>query len=341
MRKLFGNRRKGKRLLDKAVKQGRFVDEKIDKNRKFDKKLKKWDPNDKSIKEERPIVEKAREEHLVFENSYEELPVDATDNEDAPLRRDRNNKSPLSRRHIVYASMIVVGVFFAVAALRVILSDVIEDANARSEYDQLREGFPDISGQAEDGIEDEDGENAEQEIVLQDMSLDELAAINRDFIGWINANNNQIDYPVVRGRDNDRYINTTFFGSRNSAGAIFMDHRHSRGFDENVVILYGHHTRDGSMFTSLVSHLEPGHRSRNPDINILTRDGRRLTYRIFAAKLTDAWDPAYATVGTSDIASAIEAFPNAPANATRFLILSTCTRSNDDDERILVFAALG
>ena len=378
MRRLFGSGRKGKRLLDKAVKEGHSrgknlpVDQPIDEYNIVEHDISEYGfdeynidgydltehhAGDYVIPEEYPIEEYPVEEHPVDDDMIpegflpddyavqKEQPVDESAvPEEKPLQRDRHKKSSISRKQIVYASMIIVGVFFAAIALRVILGDVFEDAAARNEYEQLRENFPEISGQ---GTEDEaspdvPGEESEteEERQLRDMSLDELAAINRDFVGWINANNNVIDYPIVRGSDNERYINTTFFGTQNSAGTIFMDHRHSLGFNENIVILYGHHTRDGSMFTSLVNHLDANYRRNNPTVTITTRDGRRMTYSIFAAKLTDAWDPAYATVGTTDIAKAVEAFPNAPANAARYLLLSTCTRSNDENERILVFAAL-
>jgi len=237
--------------------------------------------------------------------------------------------------------MIIVGAFLAAAALRMIFSDVIEDAAARTEYLQLRETFPAVSGTpvpAPQEEPDEEIEEEEDDFDLRDLSLDELVAINGDFIGWINATH-RIDYPVVRGRDNNKYINTTFFGSRNSAGTIFMDYRHTGGFDEHVAILYGHFTRDGSMFSALINFLDPSFRRSNPNISITTRDGRKLTYTIFAATQTDAWDIAY-TVGVNDSAKASEVFPNAPQNASRFLLLSTCTRSSDENERILVYAAL-
>jgi len=255
-------------------------------------------------------------------------------------------KRPISKRQVLYASVIAVGVFFAAAALRMILSDLSEDAAARMEYELLRETFPAVAGQPSPVIEedeettgDEPNEEEDKIIDLRNLSLDELASINGDFVGWINAVN-RIDYPVVRGRDNTKYINTTFYGGNNSAGTIFMDYRHINGFDEHVTILYGHHTRDGSMFSALLNFLDPNYRRNNPNINITTRDGRILTYRVFAAKQTDAWDVAY-TVGISDNARASEVFPNAPENAGRYLLLSTCTRSRDENERILVFAALG
>jgi sortase B len=262
-------------------------------------------------------------------------------------RRSRSTRSS-DRRRIIYISLMIVGVVLATVALRVILNDASEDAAARSEYGQIRERFPEVSGPANDepvseNIEDFDEDldivaDEEEARALRELSLDELAGINNDFIGWINALYS-IDYPVVRGRDNDRYVNTTFFGNQNSAGTIFMDYRNASGFDEHVVILYGHRTRDGSMFTSLESYLTPDVMRRNPNITITTRDGRRVTYTVFAAKVTDAWDPAY-TVGIYEAERASEVFPDAPQNANHFLLLSTCTRGSNNDERLLVFAAL-
>ena len=256
---------------------------------------------------------------------------------------NNKKKSPLNRRYIIYLSLVAVGVFFAAAALRVIIGGLLEDASARAEYDQLRDDFPAIANQelTPEPIEEDIEEPIEEEDDIEEiraLSLDELAAINSDFIGWINIGH-AIDYPVVRGRDNVKYINTTFTGHRNSAGAIFMDYRNTNGFDEHVSVIYGHYTRDGSMFSSLGRYLDSNFLRQNPNITITTRDGRTLTYRIFAAKLTDAWDDAY-TIALTDSSRAAGEFPNAPSNASRFMLLSTCTRSSNDDERILVFAAM-
>ena len=253
----------------------------------------------------------------------------------------------IQRKHIVYGSLVIVGVLLVTAALRTLLGGVMEDVDARSEYELLRVNFPAIATQSsqpiteneEERIEDNSDNETEDEAErnLRDLSLDELYDLNRDFIGWISAGPS-IDYPVVRGVDNDKYINTTFLGHRNTAGAIFMDFRHTTGFDEQVSILYGHNTRDGSMFSALVRFLDNGYLQGNPNITITTRDGRRLTYRVFAARLTDAWDVAY-SIGVNDSARASGEFPGAPQTASNFLLLSTCTRNSNDDERVLVFAA--
>ena len=371
MRKIIGSKKKGRRVIDNSVKDAHHVDNiepeeysiddiVMDEYNVDDADLNGYLDDDADLKEyliDDAAMEDYSIDDIVGETVGEEQPEEEKETPDEQSaekkgRKKRNIKvrrikRPWGRRHIIFAAILVVGIFFVAAALRVIFRDVVEDAVARSEYEQLREEFPQVSGHSSEHTPENDAfpdeivnetEVTSEERALRDYSLDELAAINRDFVGWITANNNMIDYPVVRGSDNEKYINTTFFGTRNSAGAIFMDFRNTRAFDESIVLLYGHRTRDRTMFSSLINHLDPEFRRRNPNIDILTRDGTRLTYVIFAAKLTDAWDPAYA-VGAYDFAGALEMFPNAPANARRFLLLSTCTSSSDDDERVLIFAA--
>ena len=281
-------------------------------------------------------------------------PLDEQQPDDGKKTRKRSKSNlfqkPLTRKHIIYGSLIIVGTFFIAAALRVLIGGLLEDSAARSEYELLRTHSPAVSSPAptpddlvteesdEEEAEEEDEDYEDEEEVVPPLSFDELAAINRDFIGWI-SDGGRIDYPIVRGSDNVKYINTTFFGNRNTAGTIFMDYRNTGGFDEHVSILYGHNTRDGSMFTSLVNLLDPDYRSRNPNITITTLGGTTLTYKVFAAIITDAWDISY-TIGISDSERAVEVFPDAPSDASRFLLLSTCTRSSETDERILVFAAI-
>jgi len=252
------------------------------------------------------------------------------------------------RKYIPHVCIVFVCVGLIAVGAWVIFSGQIEDATARNEYEQLRDIFmsppdsqmqhpdnEDTDTEAED-VGPETGENEPDNLSL--LSMEELARINDDFIGWISIENH-IEYPVVRGTDNDKYIHITFSGERNRAGAIFMDYRNRGGFDDRITILFGHRTRDGTMFSPLLNYTNRSFLQENPLITITTRNGDILTYRIFAAKRTDAWDVAY-EAGFSGNTQAAPAFPGAPANATRFLLLSTCSSSEDRNERILVFAAL-
>ena len=169
----------------------------------------------------------------------------------------------------------------------------------------------------------------------------ELWEINPDYAGWIQVPGASISYPVVQGSDNEKYLTTTFEGNPNAAGSIFMDYRCAGGFAAQHTILYGHNAKSGAMFGRLKNFLDAGLLTQNPNIIITLRDGTTLTYRIFAVRVGDAWDAGY-QVDFADAAGfdAFAAALGAPAGAARLLTLSTCTDSADENERLLVHAAL-
>jgi sortase B len=255
-----------------------------------------------------------------------------------------------TRKYLLHICVVTVFVLLIAWGLYTVFIVRSEESAARSEYDHLRELFtstPEPSEPAapqhendEDDpeIEPDDDEDIYSYLDYDSQLLDLLAEINPDFIGWISIEN-VIDYPVVRGRDNYKYINTTFSGERNRAGAIFMDNRNRNGFDDHVVILFGHRMRDGTMFSLLLNYQNRSFMQENPIITITTRDGEVLTYRIFAARQTDAWDAVYNMAFTNST-GAVASFPNAPADASRFLLMSTCTPGSNEEERFIVFAAL-
>lgn len=167
------------------------------------------------------------------------------------------------------------------------------------------------------------------------VSLDILTEINTDFTGWIIIPGTAIEYPVVRGRDNVRYLNTTFSGERNPAGAIFMDYRCVDGFNAPVCLIYGHNMREGSMFSQLVSYMERPFMDAHPEIIILTADGEKREYRIIEARRTDAWDMVY-TMDYNDAEAALAYHP--AAENGRLLVLSTCLDGENRHVRLLVVA---
>jgi len=273
------------------------------------------------------------------------------DNVGARHKAGKKKKKPLF--YVLLVSVAAVCAFFIIVGVRDLLAIHFEDAAARSEYDQLRTIFfnPDDQGggtsgapptdDSADAYDEPDGDEDDYDDEpppQQRLSMDKLAEINSDLVGWISIENH-IEYPVVRGRNNDKYMYTTFSGERNNAGAIFMDYRNQGGFDDTVAIIFGHRTRNRTMFSSLNNYLNQSFLRDNPIITITTLDGDDLTYRIFTAKLTDAWDNAY-TAAFTNPSRASSNFPNLPSGASRFLLLSTCTPSADRDERVIVYAAL-
>jgi len=275
----------------------------------------------------------------------------------------------LRRLQTLYTFFIAVGLLIMASSSYYLVDSEIEYASARSEYSQLRELRPvmiperdviphiDYTGyfpgtniadgqSMQDTHDDAAGSGAVSYLHPSPIHLEPeppdplagLSGINPDFIGWI-VIGDLIDYPVVRGRDNSHYLDTTFSGQRNASGAIFMDYSNDLGFDGTVTILYGHNMKDGSMFSSLHRYRDRAYIIENPLVKILTADGELLFYNIFDARITYV-ENRDADLGLSDGAAAAGPFRGAPSGSSRFLVLSTCTNSANNDERLRVYAAL-
>ena len=256
---------------------------------------------------------------------------------------------------IVYMAAITVGLLLLAAASVDLISGKREYSEARDEYDRLGEFYPAMNSfldallqQGQDqGTEDDeyvwipgsgrtsDSDTAEDGAV---NPLDELREINPDFAGWISIGD-FISYPVVHGKDNDYYLDRTFTKQKNPSGAIFMDYRNESGFDSPVCILYGHNMKDRTMFAQLHKYRESAFMEEHPDISIITSEGEVLVYRVFDARLVADENRAY-KLNFPDIAAAARVFPKSPEGASRFLLLSTCTNSSYNFERLLIYAAV-
>ncbi len=239
-----------------------------------------------------------------------------------------------------------------VAAYHIIFAQA-NYAKARSEYEELRQYAPAAVVALRDAelITPTDSAQAarrtESGAPVREQSestpLAALSEINTDFVGWLCVHGTSIDYPVVKGSDNDRYLNTTFTGEKNPSGTIFMDFQCADGFDSPYVILYGHNMKDGSMFAPLID-LSESSLTENYSISVVQPDGKARTYDVFAVRSTEIYDTAFTLIGHGrDSVDQYCVRLGAPVGAD-ILVLSTCTdRDENYDERgigrFLVFAA--
>lgn len=77
--------------------------------------------------------------------------------------------------------------------------------------------------------------------------------INPDFVGWLEIPNTDVDYPVVQGANNSKYLSTNFYGKYQQLGTIFLDYHailQDNSSSDNLV-LFGHHAKNGSYFGDL------------------------------------------------------------------------------------------
>ena len=115
------------------------------------------------------------------------------------------------------------------------------------------------------------------------INFDELKKINSDTVGYINIPNTNVDYVVVKGKDNNYYLKHNFNNKSNIAGWIFADYRNKVDGTDNNLIIYGHETHDESMFGSLPKLLKE---ENIKDINKLVinfiTDKSEKQYQIFS-----------------------------------------------------------
>lgn len=124
---------------------------------------------------------------------------------------------------------------------------------------------------------------------------------NLDTVAYLKVPGTNIDYIVVKGKDNSFYLNHNFKKDYNVSGWIFADyHNKFDGNDKNIVI-YGHNTMDGSMFGTLKNTLQSDWQNNleNHKIILITENGFSL-YQVFSTYTIEPEDYYINTIFSND-----------------------------------------
>ena len=134
----------------------------------------------------------------------------------------------------------------------------------------------------------------EAAVLVSPIEIDfkSLYALNKDIVGWIWINDMKINYPLVRGSDNQYYLTHTYDATYNRLGSIFMDFRNSKEFDDPNTVIYGHNMWTDEMFGVLEKYSELEFYQNHKFIYILQEDMVRK-YEVFSAYFTDAYGDSY------------------------------------------------
>lgn len=209
-----------------------------------------------------------------------------------------------------------------------------------------------------DGKDNTQGENAEEnkeKTLIIDWKY--LKLINEDIIGWIYIPNTNVNYPLLKGPDNQFYERKMFDKSNSIFGSIFMDYRNTVIGNEQNTIIYGHNTFNHTMFADIPKYTNKSFMDSHPTIFIYTPT-KNYEADIFLAYVQDYDDKAY-QINVDDIniylkesgsrknkleyASKIEDGSINIEKKDRIITLSTCSfirTYNDPTERVIVQAKL-
>ena len=169
---------------------------------------------------------------------------------------------------------------------------------------------------------------------------------NADTIAYIEIKNTNIKYFIVKGNDNDYYLNHNFDKKYSKAGWIFMNYINKLdGSDKNISI-FGHNRLDGSMFGTLNKTLNKDWQddASNHEIVFITENEKSI-YRVFSTYKIKAEDYYIKTEFNSnefnDFVNKLKSRSNYNYNndvneESKIITLSTC--DVDNNYRIVLHA---
>ena len=178
------------------------------------------------------------------------------------------------------------------------------------------------------------------------IDFSKLKKTNSDVVAWIRFPNPAvINYPVVQGSDNDKYLKTSFQGRKNFAGTLFVDVLSEGGFTGQNTFIHGHNMKNGSMFGSLRRYKTKSFCTSNPYFYVYTPDGKVSTYQVFAVCVVESDSRSYTKSYSTDedfmdyinyIKQKSLYKTDITVNAdSQIISLSTCT-GRTDSQRLLV-----
>lgn len=121
-------------------------------------------------------------------------------------------------------------------------------------------------------------ENRNREAIKR---IEDLRKDYPSIIAWIKVGGTDIDYPIVKGSDNNYYLNHNYKNEYNVFGAIFMDYRNMENFSDQNTIIYGHNNARAGNFKDLHKYEQEGFFKEDRFIEIYSLEGYKK-YKVFA-----------------------------------------------------------
>ena len=175
-------------------------------------------------------------------------------------------------------------------------------------------------------------------------SFEDFQRLNPEVFGWLTVYGTNIDYPLVQGEDNDKYLNTAADSSYSLSGSLFLDYRNSRDMSDFNSIIYGHHMKDEVMFGELGYFKEKDYFDQHRYGQIFY-GGKYYGLDFFAFLEVDAYNSDIYNPGVAEETeetylellrqNAVYWRDVAVAESDRIVLLSTCTSDITNGRHIL------
>lgn len=130
---------------------------------------------------------------------------------------------------------------------------------SESDVSELRNRMKDdVESDTEDTSDKKGPEMVLIDGVYVQKKFEDLYRSNHDFVGWININDTNVDYPVMyTPNDNEggeHYIHKDFEENYSAAGLPFIDENCDLLLPTDNIIVYGHNMNSGKMFHDILQY---------------------------------------------------------------------------------------
>ena len=158
-----------------------------------------------------------------------------------------------------------------------------------------------------------------------------------------------IDYPVVYGESNLKYINTDIYGNFSLPGSIFLDAQNTPDFSDQYCMVFGHHMDNGAMFGDVLNFVNADYFNSHSTGTLYLRD-RYYHVEIFVCVSTDGSDPIVYNMSAQrheDIVGLLEHIRKRSVQSRnigvtdndKILAMSTCVTASTNG-RVLIYGKL-
>lgn len=120
-------------------------------------------------------------------------------------------------------------------------------------------------------------------------NLKNIATINSDVVAWIRIDGTNINYPIMQ--NGDIYLHKNIYKNYSSHGTPYLA-SHCNIEKSNNLIIYGHHMKDGTMFSQLEKYKNYNFYRNHKHIKLYTLENEKTienTYEIMIAFKTIAY----------------------------------------------------
>lgn len=207
-------------------------------------------------------------------------------------------------------------------------------------YENLRKEKETNLNFKKNGISKNSSKNTD---IAEENTID-LSSLNKDFVGWINIEDTNIDYPVVQSNDNAYYLHRDIYGNYLYSGTTFLDYRNDYKNSKNLII-YGHNMKNTTMFSELEKFKKKDFFDSNPTITLTDKNETRY-YSAFAVLLVDKNygytipdfnnDDEYNKFLTKMCNESIFKVKNKPTTSEQIITLTTCSYEFENARTVIL-----